>query len=184
MKHLMAVILAAGEGKRMKSKNSKVIHKVSGKPLIEWVYNAAIDAGIKENIVVVGHRADQVEECLGENVKYVLQEEQLGTGHAVMQAEKYFKDKDGYIFVLYGDTPLITSRDHLKTIKYHIENNNSVSVITADLDNPSGYGRIKRNKDDSFLRIVEERDATLKRRSIKEINSGMYCFNTRIYVKH
>jgi bifunctional UDP-N-acetylglucosamine pyrophosphorylase / glucosamine-1-phosphate N-acetyltransferase len=179
MEHLMAVILAAGEGKRMKSKNSKVIHKVLGKPLIEWVYDAAIDAGIKENVVVVGHRADQVKKCLGENVKYVLQEKQLGTGHAVMQAEEYFKDKDGYIFVLYGDTPLITSQTILKTIKYHIENNNSVSVITADFDDPSGYGRIKRNIDDSFLRIVEDCDTDSEEKNIKEINSGMYCFNKR-----
>ena len=95
MKHLLAVILAAGEGKRMKSKSSKVIHKISGKPMLEWVYNAAKEAGITETIVVVGHRADQVKECLGARAEYAVQERQLGTGHAVMQAKEFFKDKDG-----------------------------------------------------------------------------------------
>lgn len=179
MEHLMAVILAAGEGKRMKSKNSKVIHKISGKPLIKWVYNSALDAGIKESIIVVGHRADQVKACLGDNVKYVLQEKQLGTGHAVMQAQDHFKDKDGYIFVLYGDAPLITSETISDTIKYHIENKNAVSVITADVEDPTGYGRIKRDKNGAFLRIVEEKDTNIEEKNIKEINSGMYCFNIK-----
>lgn len=176
MDHLMAVILAAGEGKRMKSKNSKVINKVCGKPMIDWVCRAVEDAGIAESVVVVGHRADQIKECLEDRVKYAVQEQQLGTGHAVMQAEEYLKDKDGYVFILYGDTPLITSKTISETIRYHRGNGCSATVITAEIDNPDGYGRIIRNKSGDVIKIVEHRDATEEEKGIKEVNSGMYCF--------
>ncbi len=176
MKHLMAVILAAGEGKRMKSKNSKVIHKIGGKALVEWVTSSVEAAGIEESILVVGHKAEQVKEYMGDKYKYVLQEEQLGTGHAVMQAEKYMAGKEGYVVVLCGDTPLITTETIANTIKFHKENNFSATVITAELDNPGGYGRIVRDACGNVLKIVEHRDATDEEKAIKEVNSGMYCF--------
>jgi len=94
MEDLMAVVLAAGEGKRMKSKSSKVVHEICGKPLIKWVYDAVTGSGISDCVLVVGHRADQVKECMGDRVKYALQREQLGTGHAVMQASQYFMGKE------------------------------------------------------------------------------------------
>lgn len=176
MKHLAAVILAAGEGKRMKSKNSKVVHRICGKALIEWVYKAVDDAGVRNTVVVVGHRAEQVKECLGERADYVTQEKQLGTGHAVMQAEACLQGKDGIVVVLCGDTPLITSETISKAIKHHKDNDNSATVITAILDHPAGYGRIIRDVDGNVTRIVEQRDATSEEQSIREINSGMYCF--------
>ena len=179
MEHLMAVVLAAGEGKRMKSKNSKVVNKIYGKPLIERVYRAVDGAGISECVIVVGHRADQVKACMGDKVLYAVQEEQLGTGHAVMQVKQHLKDKDGYVFVLYGDTPLISSDTISRTIEYHKKNNNSATVITAELEDPTGYGRIKRSTDGGVVGIVEQKDATEAEKQIKEINSGMYCFNIK-----
>lgn len=179
MAHLMAVILAAGEGKRMKSKKSKVLHKVCGMTLIDWVYNSVKNAGVNETIVVVGHKAEDVKESLGDKVLYAHQDKQLGTGHAVMQAKEYFSGKDGQVLVLCGDTPLITSETVSKTFEIHSRNNNSATIITAELDNPSGYGRIVRDENNNVLRIVEDRDANEDEKKIKEINSGMYCFNIK-----
>lgn len=179
MGHLMAVILAAGEGKRMKSKNSKVIHKVCGKPLIKWVYDAVKKSGIEDSVFVVGHRQDQVRECLGDRVSYAVQEEQLGTGHAVMQAESFLKDKEGTVVVLYGDTPLISGRTITDAIGCHKENGNSATVITAELDDPTGYGRIVRSGKGDFLKIVEHKDTKGFEKDIREINSGIYCFNIK-----
>ncbi|MDP4181014.1 MAG: bifunctional UDP-N-acetylglucosamine diphosphorylase/glucosamine-1-phosphate N-acetyltransferase GlmU [Bacillota bacterium] len=179
MEHLMAVILAAGEGKRMKSKNSKVIHKICGKALVEWVVDAAKECGVKESVLVVGHRQDQIRECLGDKVAYAVQEQQLGTGHAVMQAQKYLEGKEGHVIVLYGDTPLITSSTIEKTIAFHKENKCSATVITADFADPSGYGRIVRDKNGDVLKIVEDKDANCEEKNITEINSGLYCFNIK-----
>ncbi|MCX7749076.1 MAG: bifunctional UDP-N-acetylglucosamine diphosphorylase/glucosamine-1-phosphate N-acetyltransferase GlmU [Clostridia bacterium] len=179
MEHLMAVVLAAGEGKRMKSKNSKVVHTVCGKPLIKWVYSAVKGAGVEECVLIIGHKAEQVRECMGDHVKYAVQEEQLGTGHAVMQAVEYMQGKDGTVVVLCGDTPLVTTKTISNTIKFHRENNNAATVITAVLDNPEGYGRVVRDKHGNVLKIVEHKDANKEEKNIKEINSGMYCFKIK-----
>lgn len=177
MQYFAAVILAAGEGKRMKSKNSKVIHNVCGKPLVKWVDRAAKEAGIQDSIIVVGHKAEQVKKSMGESVNFALQEKQLGTGHAVMQCESFLKGKKGTVMVLYGDTPLITSKTLSETLKYHSDNNNIATVITADVDDPTGYGRIVRDENGQLKRIVEHKDSSEKELLIKEINSGMYCFS-------
>jgi len=179
MEYIAALILAAGEGKRMKSNTSKVLHKVAGKPVVEWVYESVKKAGIEDSILVVGHKADQVKEYMKDRVKYAFQEKQLGTGHAVMQAEEFLAGKDGYVLVLYGDTPLITSQTISDTLKFHKENNNSATVITAELSDPTGYGRIVRDDKGNVLRIVEHKDANDEERSIKEVNSGMYCFTIK-----
>jgi bifunctional UDP-N-acetylglucosamine pyrophosphorylase/glucosamine-1-phosphate N-acetyltransferase len=154
MEHMMAVILAAGEGKRMKSKKAKVLHEIYGMPLVKWVYQSAKNAGIDDRVIVVGHKAQEVKEKLGDEILYAFQDKQLGTGHAVMQAQEYFANKEGYVIVLYGDTPLVTSETLKEAISFHKENNNSATVITADLDDPTGYGRIIRSGDGSVLRIV------------------------------
>ena len=176
MENLVAIILAAGEGKRMKSKKAKVTHKICGKALVECVYNSAVGAGADECVVVIGHGADQVRECLGEKVTYAVQEEQLGTGHAVKQAESFLKGRSGYALLLCGDTPLITAQTLASAVKYHKDNCNSATVITADMENPYGYGRIIRDEHGNLLKIVEHRDATDEEKAVKEINSGMYCF--------
>ncbi len=183
MEHLMAVILAAGEGKRMKSKKSKVLHKACGMTLINWVYRSIKDAGVDETVIVVGHKAEDVKESMGNNVHYAYQDKQLGTGHAVMQAGDYLKGKEGHVLVLCGDTPLITSETISNTFKIHKQNNNSATVITAELADPAGYGRIVRDSCDNVLKIVEDRDASQEEKSIKEINSGMYCFNIKDLVE-
>jgi len=177
MQYITAVILAAGEGKRMKSKNSKVVHKVCGKPIVKWVDRAAKEAGILDSIIVVGHKAEQVKKAMGEEANFALQEKQLGTGHAVMQCEGFLKGKSGTVMVLYGDTPLITSETLAETLKYHHDSNNVATVITAKVGDPTGYGRIVRGEGGQLKRIVEHKDANEEELKICEINSGMYCFN-------
>jgi len=172
-----AVILAAGEGKRMKSEKSKVLHEVAGKPMIDWVHSAVNDAGINECIFVVGSRKEQVMQHLGSGVKYALQEQQLGTGHAVMQAYEFLKDKSGHVLILCADTPLITSETLKSAMQFHIDSNNCATVLTAEAANPKGYGRIVRDGSGNVIKIVEDKDADENQKKICEINSGMYCFS-------
>lgn len=167
------IILAAGEGKRMFSKNPKVLHKLCGITMIEHIMNTAKLAGAKELIVVVGHKGEEVERRL-KDVKVSYQKEQLGTGHALMQALKYIKDNT--VFVLCGDTPLLEAQTLRNMFEYHRTNNNHATVLTANLKDPYNYGRIIRNKQGQVLEIVEERDADTKQKEITEINSGIYLF--------
>lgn len=178
--NLMALILAAGEGKRMKSKKSKVIHKICGKPLIERVYQQVKNSKIDDIVVVVGNKAEQVKECLNERVKYAFQNEQLGTGHAVMQAIDYLKERKGNVLILSGDTPLFTSRSIEDILEYHQTNQNTATVVTAQVDNPKGYGRIVRDEIHNVKKIVEDRDTSDYESKIKEVNSGIYCFDIEV----
>lgn len=183
MDNIIAIILAAGEGKRMKSKNSKVVHKICGKSLIEHVVEEVQKVGIEKQIVVVGHRADQVKNVLGEKVDYVVQEEQNGTGHAVMQAISYIENLNGKVLVLCGDTPLIKAETLQNTILEHQSKNNLATIITTKVADPCGYGRIVRSQNGEVLKIVECRDASTIEKNIKEINSGMYLFDSNILSK-
>ena len=172
---LKAIVLAAGEGTRMKSKLPKVLHKVCGQTMLKHVIDAVNNSGIEECIVVVGHEAEKVKESLSSEIKTVLQEEQLGTGHAVMMA--YDNIREGIILVLCGDGPLITEGTLRAMIDYHRKGDFGATVLTADLPNPKGYGRIIRDAGDRLQKIVEEKDATVQEKSITEINSGIYCFD-------
>lgn len=176
MNKLKVIILAAGEGKRMKSKLPKVLHKVQGKTMADHVIDAAECAGANDICVVIGHGAETVKEALrNRNVKFALQEKQMGTGHAVMQAGDFIED-GADIVVLYGDTPLITAQTINKILDFHRTENNSISIISAMVDNPDGYGHIIRDINGNFLKNVEHKDADEKERLVKEINTGIYCF--------
>ena len=177
-----SVILAAGMGTRMKSKMPKVLHKVCGKPLSKWVIDASEAAGADKVCAVVGHKAETVKEVLGDVCEFALQAEQKGTGHAVMQAIDVIKNSKGEVVILNGDTPLITAETTNKAIEYHKNNGNQATVITAILDDATGYGRIVRDNDGSVLKIVEQKDASKEEKKINEVNSGMYVFDAQSLV--
>ena len=177
-----SVILAAGMGTRMKSKMPKVLHKVCGKPLSKWVIDASKAAGADKVCAVVGHKAETVKEVLGDVCEFALQAEQKGTGHAVMQAMDVIKNSKGEVVILNGDTPLITAETINKAIEYHKNNGNQATVITAILDDATGYGRIVRDNDGSVLKIVEQKDASEEEKKINEVNSGMYVFDAQSLV--
>ena len=177
-----SVILAAGMGTRMKSKMPKGLHKVCGKPLSKWVIDASKAAGADKVCAVVGHKAETVKEVLGDVCEFALQAEQKGTGHAVMQAMDVIKNSKGEVVILNGDTPLITAETINKAIEYHKNNGNQATVITAILDDATGYGRIVRDNDGSVLKIVEQKDASEEEKKINEVNSGMYVFDAQSLV--
>lgn len=173
-----SVILAAGMGTRMKSKMPKVIHKVCGKELVKWVIDTSKQAGADNVVTIIGHKAEMVRPVIEADSQIAIQSEQLGTGHAVMQAAEFIKAAKGYIVVLNGDTPLIRPETIEAAVAYHADQGNSATVITAELDDATGYGRIVRGADGSVLKIVEHKDATDEERAINEINSGMYVFDS------
>lgn len=180
----ISIILAAGEGTRMKSEKPKVLHKVCGKPILSYIINASKGAAIKKNIVVVGHGGEEVKECFkDEDVSFVKQpigeEVPYGTGYAVMQAKEYIEDNSNVI-ILYGDTPLITEDTINGLINYHEKGKFDGTVLTAILDDPTTYGRIIRDDLGNLMGIVEEKDATIEEKKIKEINSGIYCFKGKL----
>lgn len=177
MNNIYAVILAAGKGTRMKSDTAKVLHKANGKPLLSYVLKAAEDL-VDAPYVVIGHQADIVKEIFKDRkINFILQKEQLGTGHAVMQVEPFILKKNSTVLVLNGDTPLITSSVLKELLKFHEQNKPSATVMTAKLDDPAGYGRIIRDADGYLLKIVEQKDATPKELEVNEINTGTYCFS-------
>lgn len=172
-----SIVLAAGKGTRMKSDLPKVIHKVNGIPMLKKVINVLDEAGSKENILILGHKKELVLETLGE-VSYVLQEEQLGTGHAVQMAEEKIADYEGLVLVTCGDTPLLRVETIKSMILKHKLDKATATILTAIEENPFGYGRIV--KENGFVKaIVEEKDANEEIKAIKEINAGVYCFESK-----
>ena len=175
---LCAVVMAAGEGKRMHSNHSKVVQLAAGKPLVRWVADALSGVGATEQVYIVGHRQEEVREVLGEDVAFVFQEHQLGTGHAVMQAAPFLEGRNGCTIVLPGDAPLITSETISKALEMFEQGDFGAVIITGIAPNPHGYGRIVRNTDGSVTKIVEDRDCSEEEKKICEINSSIYCFKT------
>jgi len=170
-----AVILAAGKSKRMKSALPKAVHKICGKPVTRHVVDACLAAGIKQIVVVVGHEAEAVKAAIGSDVQYALQEEQLGTGHAAMQAMPFI-DLDNML-LLPGDAPLITPASLKALMDSHSESGAAATLLTAIIDEPASYGRIVRAPDGSVKQIVEARDASEEVLAIKEISTSIYGFN-------
>ena len=179
MSKIHAVVLAAGQGTRMKSKLHKVLHPVCGKPMVQHVIDTMASMQVENMIVVVGHGADSVRAKLGEGVTYALQEQQLGTAHAVQQAAPFLQDKEGTTFLLYGDVPLLSKETLTDLLRYHEEQQAAATVLTAVLPDPTGYGRIVRDAAGEVLRIVEHKDATDEERAIREINTGIYCVDNQ-----
>ena len=176
MTDLVTVILAAGKGTRMKSALPKVLHKVCGKEMVRCVLDAATSAGSKRNIVVVGFGADEVRKALDGAAEVVVQEEQLGTGHAVLQAEPYLRETKGMVMVLCGDTPLLTVGLLRKLYEEHEKAGAKATVLTAIMPDATGYGRVIRTASGDVDRIVEHKDATENERKVREVNAGIYCF--------
>lgn len=179
MSNRFAVILAAGQGTRMKSKLYKVLHTVCGKPMVQHVLDQVSSLDVQEIVTIVGHGAEKVQSELGSKSQFALQSEQLGTAHAVMQAEEILQGKPGTTFVICGDTPLIKAETMEALIKQHEEQGAKASILTAYLEDPTGYGRIIRNEQGFVEKIVEHKDATEEEREVTEINTGTYCFDNQ-----
>ncbi len=170
-------ILAAGKGSRMESELPKVLHQLNGKSLIDYVLDTASELNPDSITLVVGFQKDRVKNHIqNDNVNYVSQEEQLGTGHAALQLENQLENQSGHLLILYGDAPNIKSSTLSPIIDEHIKENRNATLITATLDDPTGYGRIIRNQDGDLLKIVEEKDCTPDEKKIKEWNPGIYIF--------
>ncbi|MGX9132860.1 bifunctional UDP-N-acetylglucosamine diphosphorylase/glucosamine-1-phosphate N-acetyltransferase GlmU [Rummeliibacillus sp. JY-2-4R] len=179
MTNIYAVILAAGQGTRMKSKLYKVLHPVCGKPMVEHVVEHIQELNAERIVTVVGHGAEKVQEQLKDKSEYVLQAEQLGTAHAVQQAEPLLGELDGTTIVICGDTPLIRPETMKALYEYHEANHAKATILTAIAEDPTGYGRIIRGEDGQVAQIVEQKDATPEQRKVTEINTGTYCFDNK-----
>lgn len=179
-----AIILAAGKGKRMRDESApaefpKVLRKACGRPMIAYVMEALSSSGIADINIIVGFGADYVKEALGDLHRYILQPEQLGSGHAVECARESLKDRSGHAIIMCGDSPLFTSKT-LTTLKdHHVRTGAVITMVSAVLDDPTGYGRIKRGQNGEITGVVEEKCASGEEKSIKEINGGAYAFDSR-----
>ncbi|MEH7503620.1 bifunctional UDP-N-acetylglucosamine diphosphorylase/glucosamine-1-phosphate N-acetyltransferase GlmU [Neobacillus drentensis] len=177
MSNRYAVILAAGQGTRMKSKLYKVLHPVCGKPMVQHVVDQVMKLNIQEIVTIIGHGAEMVQAQLGDSSRYALQDQQLGTAHAVNQAQSMLEGKAGVTIVVCGDTPLIKAETMESLFKHHEELSAKATILTARIEDPTGYGRIIRNTDGLVEKIVEHKDASEEERKINEINTGTYCFD-------
>lgn len=173
---LAAVILAAGKGTRMKSDLPKVLHHICGQPMLGHVLNTVAGAGVTRTVVVAGFGFKQVADFVGNKARVVLQEEQLGTAHALLQAGGELSDFPGDLLVVCGDTPLLRANTLARLAQTHSATGAAATLLTAGMDDPAGYGRVIRTSDGSVSRIVEQKDATPEELKVKEINTGVYCF--------
>ncbi|RPJ69497.1 MAG: UDP-N-acetylglucosamine diphosphorylase/glucosamine-1-phosphate N-acetyltransferase, partial [Acidobacteria bacterium] len=179
MSTLHVLILAAGKGTRMKSAAPKILHPVAGTPMIDYVLDTAGALGPATRTVVIGHGADQVKAALGgrQGVRFLLQEPQLGTAHALMQAAPLFDGVAGTLLLLYGDVPLLTAATLRRLLDTHLQAGAAATVVSAVVPDPSGYGRVIRDDEGGVARIVEHRDASEAERAVQEINAGIYAFD-------
>jgi bifunctional UDP-N-acetylglucosamine pyrophosphorylase/glucosamine-1-phosphate N-acetyltransferase len=176
---LVAVILAAGQGKRMNSSLVKGLHPLLGRPMVWHVLRAVRESGVERVILVVGYQEERVREALGPDVEYVVQAEQLGTGHALLQTRSTLEGFDGDILVVCSDTPLLSHQDLSDLVAVHRQEKAAATMLTAMVDNPAGYGRVVRSAQGKLRAVVEERDASCAQRAIQEVNTGIYCFRAK-----
>ena len=178
---LAVVIMAAGKGTRMKDPSkAKVMYEILGKPMVHYVVDLAYNLKADNVIVIVGYKREAVIDYISKSypkIEIAVQAEQLGTGHAVMQTETALKGFSGDVIVLSGDVPLLTAKSMQQLIDHHFKTQASATILTAQIDDPTGYGRIIRNDDGSVKKIVEHKDAAEVERQVKEINSGIYIFD-------
>lgn len=175
-KKYATLILAAGKGTRMKSERAKVLHPVFGRPMLDYVVGVAREIGSLKIGVIIGHQADLIREAYrDQGMTFILQKEQLGTGHAVLQARQAFSSFQGTIIILCGDVPLLRPATVREMMGHHAKTHSVITVLTTRLEDPASYGRIVRGRDGRLLRIVEARDATASEKEITEINTGIYC---------
>ncbi|MBX3244524.1 MAG: bifunctional UDP-N-acetylglucosamine diphosphorylase/glucosamine-1-phosphate N-acetyltransferase GlmU [Acidobacteria bacterium] len=178
------LIMAAGLGTRMRSGLAKVLHRLSGRPLINHVCSTAAVLGPEKIYVVIGHQGDDVKTAVlsemdADAVEFALQKEQLGTGDAVNSARSFLEGRGSTVLILSGDVPLIRHETLSEMISQHHDSGAACTVLTVRLDNPTGYGRVIRSDDGNFDRIVEQKDANESELAVNEINSGIYCFDTK-----
>jgi len=182
---LYIVILAAGKGTRMKSAKAKVLHEVFFAPMVHHVLHAVAPLHPTKSIVIVGHQRDEVRKSLADfPIELAIQEEQLGTGHAVLCAETTIPDMEGSVMILCGDTPLIRSETLQAMLDSHKQEDATLTLMTTVLENPSHYGRIISGNSGEILAIVEEKDTTADEKEIQEINAGIYCIKTQFLFNH
>ncbi|WP_289088868.1 bifunctional UDP-N-acetylglucosamine diphosphorylase/glucosamine-1-phosphate N-acetyltransferase GlmU [uncultured Veillonella sp.] len=179
MNKVAALVLAAGKGTRMKSRLPKVLHKVGGKAMVERVLDTVNAVGVDRSVVIVGFGGEEVRAYLGDRCEYVTQAEQKGTGHAVREAKPVLGDFDGTIVLMCGDTPLVTEDTIKALLNEHATTGAAATVLTAHMENPTGYGRIIRDEEGKVLRIVEQKDGTPDELAVQEINTGMYAFDSQ-----
>jgi bifunctional UDP-N-acetylglucosamine pyrophosphorylase/glucosamine-1-phosphate N-acetyltransferase len=174
---LSVVILAAGQGTRMKSSRPKVLHHLCGRPMVQYTVDTGRSLAPDAPVLVVGHGADEVRAALGDQCRYVLQSGQLGTGHAVLQAAPLLRKRGGHVLIYYGDMPLLTADTLRALAERQSRNTGPITMLTVIADDPRGFGRIVRNADESVAAIVEEAQATPEQQAIRELNVGVYCFD-------
>lgn len=179
MEKRLAVVLAAGKGTRMKSELYKVLHTINGISMVEHVLRAVQQSNVERIVTIVGHGAETVRDVLADQSEFALQEEQLGTGHAVLQAKDLLKDEEGSTLVICGDTPLFSAETLNQLFEFHEESNAEGTILTAIAEDPAGYGRVVRQSDKEVSRIVEQKDANEEEQAITEINTGTYVFNNK-----
>ncbi len=179
MSKLVAVILAAGKGKRMKSDLPKVLHKINDRPMVHYVIDLAKNVGSEKTILIIGHGKELVKDaCKSMDVKFAVQQQQLGTGHAVSMSADELNGYDGDVLVLSGDVPLLTADTIRELIDTQQESGAAATILTSELDDPTGYGRIIRDENNFVRNIVEHKDATPEELAIREINVGIYIFKS------
>ncbi len=176
-----AIVMAAGKGTRMKTAKAKTMHELLGKPMVGRIYDTLKACGVDEIVFVVGHGHEQIEDYLKDSVSYAIQQPQLGTGHAVMQA-RALSGKKGKTLIINGDCPLITAQTYLRLLKEADES--QLAVMTMVFDDPANYGRIVRDENGQVLRIVEKRDADEEQLKIREVNAGIYCVDNELLWKY